>query len=676
MTRLRRSVSIVGSLLIIAGLVAAVTVRTTASAPAALAATTVPGTDVYGQTDVTSWPNVKGAGMTFVGIQAADGATVINNNYSSQVTGALSQGLFVLPYVFADPLKIAGGAQFTTAWKVIDSIAADPYARGGQYLPIALDMEGDAAVTSDPCYKLDQPQQMVSWITNFIAAAKAKTGVVPIIYTTASWWQKCTANTTAFSGEPLWIADYGVSSPALPAGWTGYTFWQSSASGSVGGISGPADLDQLQVAPTVTAKVGASGSTKIETLNSLAGQPVSYTKASALPAGVSLSSTGLLSWSSATKVGKYQVAITPASTAATAATVIPSSATATIRVHGAITLSNASRSSTAGAPVSLKVTTSGPDQNAGFPPTFKATGLPAGLSMTSAGVISGWLTKQGTFTVKVTASDGLGASASASFTWTVKAAADVGTAGQIGQAGGSGKCLNDPAGNTANGTLVTLWTCTGRSNQRWTTVQDGTLRTGGKCLSTVGNSTAGGAKLQLTTCNAANGAQHWLGSTDGQLINPQSGKCLDVQVASAANGTHPVIEACVNSTSQPNEHWLRPQAAIASGAPGKCAATSGAAAVLATCANVAAQHWQPKPDGTVRSNGKCLAEGGTTSGSVLSIVSCSGAAATKWRLVTAGPIANELVSTASGLCVHIPSTGTRLVIAACSSTPAATWHVE
>ena len=89
MTRLRRSVSIAGSLLIIAGLVAAVAVWTTASAPVALAATTVPGTDIYGQTGVTSWPNVKNAGMSFVGIQAADGKNVINKNYSSQVTGAI-----------------------------------------------------------------------------------------------------------------------------------------------------------------------------------------------------------------------------------------------------------------------------------------------------------------------------------------------------------------------------------------------------------------------------------------------------------------------------------------------------------------------------------------------------------------------------------------------------------
>ena len=31
----------------------------------------------------------------------------------------------------------------------------------------------------------------------------------------------------------------------------------------------------------------------------------------------------------------------------------------------------------------------------------------------------------------------------------------------------SGKCLDDPAGNTANGTQLVIWTCNGNSNQRW-----------------------------------------------------------------------------------------------------------------------------------------------------------------------------------------------------------------
>jgi GH25 family lysozyme M1 (1,4-beta-N-acetylmuramidase) len=674
--RLRRIVSIAGSMVIIGGLVAAVAVRTAASAPVALAATTVQGTDIYGQTTVTSWPDVKSAGMSFVGIQAYNGATVPNTNYHAQVTAALGQGLFVMPYVFADPLKIAGGAQFTKAWSVIDSVTGAPYVRGGQMLPIALDMESDPAVTGDPCYGLSQPQ-MVSWISAFITAARAGSASAPVIYTSPGWWLKCTGNGTAFGGEPLWDAAYNVTSPQIPPGWAGYTFWQSSDTGTVGGISGAADLDQLQTTPTVTAAVGAGGSTQLRTLNSLAGQPVSYGSASTLPTGVTLTSAGLLSWSSAAKAGEYQVAVTPVSTATPAQAVVPSSIVVTLKVHGTIVLGTSSRSATVGAPIGLSIDYAGTDVKAGFKPTFKVAGLPPGLTESTNGQITGWPSRPGTYHVTVSATDALGATASASFTYTISAAADSGPAGQIRQVGGSGKCLNDPGGNTADGTRLNLWTCTGKSNQRWTTVQDGTLRTGGKCLGTVGDSSASGAKLQLVACNSADGAQHWLAGTDGQLVNPQSGKCLDVPVASAANNAQPVIEPCANSTSQPNEHWLRPAAAIASGLNWTCMEAAGADADLHSCANVTDQHWQPQPDGTVRADGKCLADTLTNVGSTLSVARCSGAALTKWKLLSAGPIATEMVSAVSGLCVSAPPTNktSQLVLARCANAPATTWRV-
>jgi GH25 family lysozyme M1 (1,4-beta-N-acetylmuramidase) len=683
-TRLRRRHGIAGSIfIVVAGLALAAVTQTAVGGSAALAATaqpTVEGTDVSNQTTGTiNWPQAQAAGMSFVGIMAYDGASVPNPNYESQVTGALDAGLYVMPYVVADPLKVATGAeQFTEkAWPAISSITAAPYKKGGRYLPIVLDMESQPLVTTKACYGLTQ-SQMVTWISQFITAANKQTGLSTVVYSNPNWWQACTGNTTAFAGDPLWIADYGVASPAIPPGWRGYTFWQSSDSASVNGIPGPADADlddMLGAPPTVTASKGTSGSIQLETLNSLAGQPVSYAPTGSLPSYLALSAAGKLSWSSSAAVGEHSVTVTPTSTAATPATVIPSSLAVTVRVHGAIAVAKTSRSSTVGTPVWFRITTSGPDQNAGFTPTLKATGLPPGVSMTSAGVITGWPTRWGTFKVTVAGSDALGGTGTASFTWTVKAASASGTAGQIRQVGGSGKCLDDPSGKTANGTHIDLSSCTGKVNQRWTAVQDGTLRTGGKCLETVGNSTASGAKVQLEPCNSDDGAQLWRAAADGQLVNPQSGKCLDVPAASAANGAQPVIEPCANSASQPNEHWLRPAAAVTSGQPGKCVGTSGTAAVLVTCANASWQHWQPRPDGTVRVNGWCLLEGGATVRSTLSIGSCSGAAATKWKLVSAGPIATELVNTASGLCASIPATGTRLALAACANAATTTWRL-
>lgn len=686
MTRLRRHRGIAGTaLIIVAGLTLAVAAQTAVRDPAALAAATesaVQGTDVSSLNGSTiNWADVAGSDR-FVAIKATEGNYYTDPDYQADVTNAAAAGLYVMPYVFANPYGSSvsnpnagngsGKVQADYAWAhAISKVTAPAYKSGARMLPVAVDLESDPYVNneknSNQCYGLS-PSAMVTWIQGFIAEAKTITGKTPVIYTTTSWWNACTGRSAAFSGDPLWIASYGVTVPSIPSAWSNLAFWQYSQSGAVSGISGAADLDSL--GPTQTTGVDtAIPAEQIQTLSSLAAQAIpSGYRAAGLPAGLSISTSGRVT-GKPTVIGRYTVTVTPPAGAA------PSSMAFTWDVHGTIAPSVANRWSTAGTPISLKVTTSGPDQSEGFTPALSAAGLPAGLSMTSAGLITGWLTRPGTFKVTVAAADGLGGTGSASFTWTVKAAADSGTVGQVRQVGGSGKCLNDPGGNTANGTRLNLWTCTGKSNQRWTTVQDGTLRAGGKCLGTVGDSSANGAKLQLVACNSGDGAQHWLAGTDGQLVNPQSGKCLDVPAASAANNTQPVIEPCANSASQPNEHWLRPAAAIASGLPGRCVATSGTAAVLANCANVSSQHWQPHPDGTIRLGGKCMQEGGATVRSTLSIGSCSGAAATKWELVSAGPIATELVNTASGLCASVPAVGTRLVIAACANALATTWRV-
>jgi beta-glucosidase len=58
------------------------------------------------------------------------------------------------------------------------------------------------------------------------------------------------------------------------------------------------------------------------------------------------------------------------------------------------------------------------DSNSAQSLTFTATGLPAGITISSAGVITGSATTQGGTTVTVTATDGNGVSGSATFVWT------------------------------------------------------------------------------------------------------------------------------------------------------------------------------------------------------------------------------------------------------------------
>jgi chitinase len=72
---------------------------------------------------------------------------------------------------------------------------------------------------------------------------------------------------------------------------------------------------------------------------------------------------------------------------------------------------------TVGTAASLQV--SGTDSASGQTLTYSATGLPAGLSISSSGLISGTPTTAATSNVTVTATDTTGASGSASFTWTI-----------------------------------------------------------------------------------------------------------------------------------------------------------------------------------------------------------------------------------------------------------------
>jgi GH25 family lysozyme M1 (1,4-beta-N-acetylmuramidase) len=673
---------------IVVGLALAVVAQAGARGSAALAAVTpVQGTDVsslQGSSTSINWADVAGS-ERFVAVKATEGNYYTDPDYRGDVTAAAAAGLYVMPYVFANPYESNasnvnagngwGSVQANYAWKTI-SAATPAYGSSALMLPVAIDLEADPYVNqetnSNQCYGLST-SAMVAWIQSFIGVITADTKKAPVIYTTTSWWNACTGDSSAFKADPLWIASYGVSVPSIPSVWGNLTFWQYSESGAVAGIGGAVDLDSL--GPTQASPINTAIPTEqIQTLSSLEAQdlPSGYT-ATGLPNGLSISTTGQVT-GKPTALGQYAVTVTPPAGAT------PASMSFTWDVHGAITIANTSRSSTAGTPVWFRLATSGPDQTAGYAPTsWSASGLPTGASMNSAGVITGWPSRTGTFKVTVSATDALGGTGTTTFTWTVLAAPNAGTAGTVKQVGGSARCLDDPSGNTANGTVIQVWSCTGKSNQSWTVVQDGTLRTGGKCLQTVGNGTASGTKLELEPCNVNDGLQMWQAATDGQLVNPQSNKCLaasSAAAASVANGTKPVIEPCANSTSQPNEHWLRPAAPLASDQPGKCVGTSGTEAVLATCSTSGWQHWQPQTDGTIRINGWCLAENGATAGSTISLASCSGAGARTWKLVSAGPIATELVNTASGLCAGDPASGTQLVIAACANTATTTWHLE
>jgi subtilase family serine protease len=96
-----------------------------------------------------------------------------------------------------------------------------------------------------------------------------------------------------------------------------------------------------------------------------------------------------------------------------------------------VTVTNpGSQTGTVGTATSLQI--SATDSASGQTLTYTASGLPAGLSISSSGLISGTPTTAGTYHVTVTATDGTGASGSATFGWTISSTGGGGcTAAQL-----------------------------------------------------------------------------------------------------------------------------------------------------------------------------------------------------------------------------------------------------
>ena len=94
--------------------------------------------------------------------------------------------------------------------------------------------------------------------------------------------------------------------------------------------------------------------------------------------------------------------------------------------------------------------------------------------------------------------------------------------------GATGKCIDVAGGGVDNGSSIQIFTCNGTGAQGWAwNSSDGTLRALDKCMDVTGGATASGTAVQLWECNGT-GAQEWRWRQQSRLVNPQSGRCLEV----------------------------------------------------------------------------------------------------------------------------------------------------
>jgi lysozyme len=184
------------------------------------------GIDVSKYQGTIDWGRVATAGLAFVFIKASQGITGVDPELSANWSGAQTAGLLRGVYHFFQPGD-------DPAQQAEHFLATSPL--GARDLPPVLDIETAGSL---------HPSEIVQGVETWLPKVQEATGRTPIIYTSPGFWK--TLGATQFGRYPLWIAEYGVSTPIVPAGWSRWTFWQYSESGTVPGIQGAVDLDLFQ----------------------------------------------------------------------------------------------------------------------------------------------------------------------------------------------------------------------------------------------------------------------------------------------------------------------------------------------------------------------------------------------------------------------------------------------
>jgi GH25 family lysozyme M1 (1,4-beta-N-acetylmuramidase) len=564
-----------------------------------------------------NWQQVASDGIKFAAIKVSEGAYYTNKFALTDLPAAKAAGLSTVAYAFAIP---NGGSSGSTQFSADPVVQADDLINyltsNGVAVPaIMLDIEYDPYAgplpdgdgTTGVCYGLSKAS-MVSWIAGFDAEVQAKTGWLPVIYTTQDWWNTCTGGSTAFGQAPVWPADYSNSSPSLPAGWGTWNLWQYTSSGTVTGIPDAQNTDLDQVNPAMITLLDSGLRQSMPNRSTGAGSPVgrqfsasdssgqtpTFT-ASGLPSGLSIGSSGQVTgWPDVP--GTYHPAVTAADglggsgsasftwTVSIAPDTGPTGAVrlatggkclndvgnksangtqadiwtcngstaqqwtyvkdGTLRIHGKC-LVPPSSSPASGAKVVLAACTGKPGQQWWLTYPRSISASLGPVPITLRNPASGMcLSDTGWSTANGTRVVVGSCNGFKNQAWALPAGP---VSSQI-----PGKCMDDSGNQTANGTKIGISSCTGGSGQQWTTGPDGTVRVHGKCLDVQQGGTASGTPVDLWSCNGT-GAQQWQLVPRGggvSLMNPQSGLCLADPGNATVNGTGLQIATCANAAGQ------------------------------------------------------------------------------------------------------------------------------
>ncbi len=184
------------------------------------------GFDISHQNGIIDFAKQKARGVEFVFLKATEGTGFTDNKYAYNVAQAIKAGI----------LNIGAYHFFHANLDPVDQ--ADFFIKTAWYLPstvpkaMVLDWE-----VSDNMRPSIQKQRALQ----FLRVVQGKIGRPPILYSSPGFLNTL-GDLSAFANYPLWIAEYGVTSPKRVLPWVSHTFWQYSDGGGM-------DLDSFDGTP-------------------------------------------------------------------------------------------------------------------------------------------------------------------------------------------------------------------------------------------------------------------------------------------------------------------------------------------------------------------------------------------------------------------------------------------
>jgi GH25 family lysozyme M1 (1,4-beta-N-acetylmuramidase) len=215
------------------------------------AGTKATGIDVSRFQGAIDWTSVAGAGIRFAFVQASRGSG-LDCTVKPEQCGA--DPYFVANRGSAKAVGIRVGAYhrgFASGGTPAEA-RADALAEADLYIAQVVALQAGELI---PVIDVETPFSgmtagtLRTWVRVWVKRVRKRLGRRPMIYTNATSWS-ATGNTVEFANAryPLWVAEWGVSKPTVPAGnWAGrgYSVWQYTSSGSVPGVSGRVDMNRL-----------------------------------------------------------------------------------------------------------------------------------------------------------------------------------------------------------------------------------------------------------------------------------------------------------------------------------------------------------------------------------------------------------------------------------------------